>query len=1191
MTNFHFLDQNLLESRNLIEASAGTGKTYSIALLFLRLLLEKEMDLQSILTVTFTNAAAEELKGRVRQFIRDAYDFNQGKEIKNDEIKKIMENKNPEKAKSILNTALLSFDDASIFTIHGFCQRILIENSFESGTTFGTELIEDDSSYRRERTTDFFRQHLYQLPAELLSFLWSNLDMNTMAYLAKGTSLSSSNILPVCVGASVDTKVEELKETAELFFRHFDEASRVWSSQGRGAIHDLIHGTSMHGTSKRWYNDNGRAKRYTQVETYFSHRKVALAISKDTRDKVLGKFSQQDVFTPLQVRHRFFELIDDMLQIHSRLNVMVNEIKALFLLQSRKQIETRKEAAGVQSFDDLIFGIKDALDGPLAEALKDSLQQRYSAVLIDESQDTDPVQFEIFKEIFDDKKTILFFIGDPKQSIYSFRGADIFAYTDVVNSGYVHTSKHYTMDKNYRSTPRLVEAVNHLFTNKSDPFMNTEITMQKVRSEEKKEELTEDGQLLPPLRIWFKPSTAVAPHQLTKGRDQQILKPAAELIFARQTASEITRLLNSDTTCIGEKLLQAGDIAILVRTRKQGRLIKGILEDLKVPAVFSGDSSVFSSFEATELEAVLYAVSEPGNINLLRGAWITSIIGGTIPGLDSMQETDWEDEQFKFRELHDIWLKKGFFPMFHKLISMHHVKKTLLSKPGGERSLTNLFHLGELLNEAALEEQGIAGVLEYFSRRMSEEGQVPKEYEQRLESDSDAVRITTIHKSKGLEYPVVFCPFLWSKSQQDRGTVTFHQKSAGKTETFLGINRSVLTDEQGQLADQEGLSEAIRLMYVAVTRAVHRCYIFWGKIYQMETSAPAYLFHQNYSKTTSPDALFDELKQLRKLNLIDVIHMPEEQPRELSAELSSDPELKAREFKSAIPPYWRFTSYSGLKHNASSEIEEEPGLDDEQPDEKTGGEEEKELSIINFPKGRETGLAWHEIFETIDFQADDHSQIVQNVLKHHCFSGSGMSDVTMEMVDNVLKTPLMEGDKEFTFSKISFGQRISEMEFYFKLKWLTPERLKHTLGDIAKGLNFNTVSGYMKGFIDLVFEYEGKYYIVDWKSNHLGDKLKDYAFPYASLNEAERNNDSCEILKAMKKSHYILQSYIYTVAVHLYLEQRIEDYDYDRHFGGVFCLFTRGMHPDQDGETGIFRDRPEKSVIEELASVLTGEER
>ncbi|PID47034.1 MAG: exodeoxyribonuclease V subunit beta [Proteobacteria bacterium] len=1182
MKKFDIDDRHLLTGRNLIEASAGTGKTYSIALLFLRLLLEKELELDKILAVTFTNAAADELKGRIRQFIKDALQFSRGVPIENREIRKIVDRVEEKTARSLLEMALLSFDDAAIFTIHGFCQRVLIENAFESGTTFGTELLESDAPFRREWAADFIRKHFYSLPSDLLNFIWPKMDLPVLEELARGVD-SKTRVIPECQ-ESITEKLEELQRVASAFQGHFHQARQIWEGQARDEIQELIQSSSLKGKSS--YKDD----KYEALDRYFRYPELAFTLS-STQLALLKKFSYAEKLFSADIQHPFFTCIDSMLASYRDLSSFVPELKALFLLKSRVETGQRKERAGVQSFDDLIQRIFRALNGPLAAELKASLQKRYHAVLIDESQDTDPVQFEIFKRVFDDDQTILFFIGDPKQSIYSFRGADIYAYRDVVNSGYVQTGRQYSMDTNYRSTQKLVDAVNKLFSAKGNPFLIPEIELVQVKSGRSPVDLTENGQHSAPLQIWYQSSTEVEAHHLARGRKQLMLKPAAEKIFARHTVSEIVRLLDPRTKAkIDEAPLRARDIAVLVKTNKQGRMIKNMLSERGVQAVMSGDSSVFASFEAIELRMVLLAVSEPGNTGLLKAARMTSILGGNLNDFEVLSEQDWEREQVKIAELSELWQKRGFFPMFHTLLTMYGLKRNLLQQPNGERVLTNITHLAELLKDAIeAHDLGISNTLEYLSERITEEGQTPREFELRLESDSDAVVISTIHKSKGLEYPVVFCPFLWSNTNvRTEGTVKFHVTEGERAVAAIAVGRSSLNDEQLGQASLENRSEALRLMYVAVTRAVSRCYIFWGKISRMESSALAYLLHRDYSTDTKPEKLFADLCRLNCPGLIEVLSMPGLTSDKLSLEWEEQVPLAALSFQGSIPWSWRFTSYSGLIRGATEEVEEQPGIDEIETKEEVNVDPDSNQTIFSFKKGAQTGLAWHDILEKVDFTAEEHQVIAKDELSKRGFTEKWMLDVSLKMIKSVLQCPLMIGDKEFTLSKVTHARRISELEFYFKVNGLTQNKLKSVLGDVAAGLNFKAVSGFMKGFIDLVLEYEGKFYIIDWKSNHLGNQLDDYLFPYASLTEAKAKDPGCKLLQSMIKGHYLLQYHVYTVALHLYLQQRLREYDYDRHFGGVFYLYLRGIDPSRAGKTGVFRDRPHRRTVEQLTAMLTG---
>ena len=1064
MNKFNLLDTPLA-GRNLIEASAGTGKTFTIAGVYLRLVLELRLGVADILVVTFTEAATKELKERIRKRLKEAEEaFEEGQSsdpLLAGLLQKVADHA---EARRLLYSAVRSFDEAAIFTIHGFCQRTLQENPFESGSLCDTELMTDQGMILREIAQDHWRINCYQAPRARVA-----------AALAAG--ISPGSLLGM--------------------------ARRICGDPFAGVIPD------------------------------------APTESVETQDWLLS------------LKRTFFDYLAE-------------------------ELPKRKRLKNVRSFDDLLLDLHRALRRE-GSTLPRLVRERYQAALIDEFQDTDPTQFAIFDDIYPVGHPAPFFlIGDPKQAIYSFRGADIFAYMEAAEA----TRLRHTLLENWRSEPGLIKAVNTVFSSNKLPFLFEAIPFTPVEPAKlTRKLLTEQGASPAPLKLWFAPRKE-AGKPINKGDAWEQLPEAV--------ASEISRLLRRGAgggLKIGEREVAPGDIAVLVRANRQAKLMQRALTRRGIPSVLCSAGNLFESDEAAELLRILSAVAEPGHESLLRGALATDLTG--VCGDELMRlmadESGWEQVLEEFRSYHEIWGASGCLAMTFQFMERRQVRERLLSAPMGERRLTNLLHAVETIHQAQVQGHlGMEGVIAWLACRITEE---PKreEHEIRLETDEAAVKLVTIHKSKGLEYPIVFLPFCWAEFAGKEETALFHEEESGRV--VLDIGSAELSAHKA-LAQREGLAESLRLLYVALTRGKHRSYLVWGAFKDAGNSAMHYLLHPASEAVKGQLMLSDQemLDELDKLALasegtIQVLPIPQADRVPYQAQAEDSSGFERRHFSGAIARDWRVASFTSLatrQHQAA-----------ELPDRDEGKAGRTQITkgvdpagIFAFPRGAKAGIFLHEIFERMDFTAPAGTlpQLVADLLDRHGFTADWCGAVC-SMVQSVLQAPL--GEDRFTLAGVGMDRRLTELEFFFPLSLVTSERLRHTvprfsgqpfpvdMAGLFSRLSFVPVQGMLRGFMDLVVEQGGRYFILDWKSNHLGNRVEDY--------------DQPGMRREMEQNLYPLQYLLYTVALDKYLSLRVADYDYDRHFGGIFYLFLRGV----DGRgNGVFCDRPEKRFIEELSAAL-----
>ncbi|OIP92705.1 MAG: exodeoxyribonuclease V subunit beta [Syntrophaceae bacterium CG2_30_49_12] len=1256
-----------LRGTNLIEASAGTGKTYSIAGLFVRLILEKEIPVREILVVTYTVAATEELRDRVRKKLRETAEaFLQGESA--DQFLHALLQKYPGEtdrrlAGERLRAAIHDFDEAAIFTIHGFCQRVLLENAFESGSLFDTELVSEQEKLKEEIVEDFWRTRFYQAPPELVAYALSQgySPRFFLALLGKATANPWVKIIPDVAPPSPDL----LREAINVFRVAWEELKKIWP-KAREEVREKLLGPALNATSygKRTDSlleamDNSLASQATPFPLFEGFEKL-------TSEKIAAS-TKKNHSPP---GHTLFHTCQSVKEKADLLKTLMDQrllfLKTELVRTVRRELPARKVKKNIMFFDDLLFRLQNALEGKGGEELAKAVRAKYRAALIDEFQDTDPVQFTIFHAIFASEERILFFIGDPKQAIYSFRGADVFAYMKAAS----HTDGRYTLGENWRSDPALIKAINTVFSGTDTPFIYDEIPFSPARpaKDDGCEDLTIDGQREAPLQLWFL-SSRVLKEGVGEGGSpaspgKLISKSRARELIARSVAGEISRLLSLSgrrQALIGQKPLREKDIAVLVRTNREARLVKENLSALKIPSVFYSTDSIFAAHEARELGQILIGIAAPHREELVRAALAADMIGVSGEELDRLvnDENAWGEwlarpalnEYERFRNYHELWQRYGFIVMFRSFMANEGVRTRLLCLPDGERRLTNVLHLAEILHRESMEQKlGMAGLIKWLGEQGDPETLVSDEHQLRLESDEDAVRIVTIHKSKGLEYPVVFCPFAWGGSKVSGPDFFFHDRAdlpaaqgraqAGEWQLTCDLGSSN-SERHRMLAQRELLAENMRLLYVALTRAKNRCYLVWGRINEAGTSAPAYLFHRDQEKaaedviaateerfkTLADEDLYRELESLtdKAEGTIRLEAMPLETGKSYSPPRQDEGEtLRRREFSGKIDRSFRIASFSSLSHPfeaglisgwpRSAELPDHdahyppvtgwPDLYPEEgaaflhegvPDEATPDES---AGIFAFPKGARAGTLLHDILEHLDFTEKNETltrNMVGNKLQEYGFEAR-WEDAVVGMIQKVISLPLDPdypggAGGSFTLSAIPQEERLQELEFYFPLKYISPETLRGIFaacgrtapsraeegqGDICplwhERLHFNPVHGFMKGFIDMVFRFEGRFYLVDWKSNFLGNHVTDY-------------NQSA-ISETMAGSFYFLQYHIYTVALHQYLSTRLPGYRYDTHFGGVYYCFLRGMDPIWGPEYGVYRDRPSADLITALTREL-----
>ncbi|VGH62606.1 exodeoxyribonuclease V subunit beta [Klebsiella pneumoniae] len=1158
-----------LIGERLIEASAGTGKTFTIAALYLRLLLglggeaayPRAISVEELLVVTFTEAATEELRGRIRSYIHELRIACLRGESDNPLYSALLaEIADKDDAAKTLLLAERQMDEAAVFTIHGFCQRMLSLNAFESGMLFEQQLIEDESRLRYQACADFWRRHCYPLTRDIAAVIhdvWKG-PRDLLKSLDRWLQGEAPQL------KSPPAPNETLAERHQQIIARIDSLKQQWREQV-GEIEGVLENS---GLDRRKFNRGNQGKWMEKVNAWAQEETLSYQLP-----DALEKFAQSFLLERTKAGgeppvHPLFSAVESLLASSLTLTDLV---LARAMVEIRDAVAREKRRRGELGFDDMLSRLDEALRGDSGETLASAIRQRFPVAMIDEFQDTDPQQYRIFRRIWRRQpETALLLIGDPKQAIYAFRGADIFTYMKARGD----VAAHYTLDTNWRSSPGMVGSVNRLFSLSDNPFMFHEIPFLPVKAAAKNKGLrfTVDAADVPAMNVWLMPGDTVGSGDYQTFMAQLCATQIRDWLSAGQRGRAL--LWRGETS----RPVQASDITVLVRNRLEAAQVREALQTLGIPSVYlSNRDSVFETLEAQELLWLLQAVLAPERENTLRSALATSMFGLTALDIENLNQDEqaWDALVEEFSEYRQIWRQRGVMPMLRALMTARHIAENLLATRGGERRLTDILHISELLQEAASQLESEHALVRWLAQHIAEPDSNAASQQMRLESDKHLVQIVTIHKSKGLEYPLVWLPFIARFRKQDQAF--YHDR-----ETFAAVLDLGQDEASLELAEAERLAEDLRLLYVALTRAVWHCSLGVAPLSSRKSGNSD--FHLSaLGRLLQAGEAMDAAGLAARL--ADFCHgdIALQIPGELDltpwqAPAATIPRLSARELQRRIADDWRVTSYSGLQqHGFSGGQDLLPRLD---VDAAGVGEvvEEPQLTPHQFPRGAAPGTFLHSLFEELDFTQPVPEGWMAEKLQLSGFDAQ-WAPVLTDWLGGVLKTRLPGPD--IALNQLAARDKQVEMAFYLPIaQLLTAERLDalirqyDPLSADTPPLDFRQVRGMLKGFIDLVFRHEGRYYLLDYKSNWLGEDREAYTRPAME--------------QAMRAHRYDLQYQLYSLALHRYLRHRLADYDYDRHFGGVIYLFLRGMD-GQEGGQGIFTTRPVRPLIDGLDQLFAGE--
>ncbi|HVA73771.1 MAG TPA: UvrD-helicase domain-containing protein [Acidimicrobiales bacterium] len=1141
---FDFLGALPGQGITMLEASAGTGKTFTIAALVTRYV-AAGVPIDRILAVTFTRMATAELRGRVRDRLVSAHELltlvvDAGVKPPDDDmlVRHLAEGETRDVVarRDRLSSAIANFDAATITTTHGFCHLVLAGLGIAGSVAPGSVLTDDP-------------------------------------------------------GDTVAEVVEDLYV--------------------------------------RWVLKHGRPFSLKVA------RSVAGSAVSNPDTPVVGADPGSD--TDLEVR---------------------------LARAARDEVGRRLVEAGLLTYDDLLVRLKESLVDPergrvACQLLRDS----YAVVLVDEFQDTDPIQWDVVKVAFGTGQTTLVMIGDPKQAIYSFRGGDVHCYLDATASA----NARFTLAENWRSDAGLLTAYDALI----EPLHlgHPDIPYRVVGTPAVHSLPGIDGLPIPaPMRLRVVGETG---HPSLKRNKTGFAKGSAEEWIARDLADDIVRVLRS-----GARLTRPpdaglpvapGHIAVLVKTNRQAAHVEVALSRAGVPAVMGSTASVFTTEASRDWLTLLEALEQPASRARVAALALTPFVGFSAREVATIEEDRWEDLHARVHNWTDILRRRGVAALFLAVMTESSLPGRVLALQGGARLMTDLGHIAQLLHtETSTGAQGASALRAWLARRCTEASsdESLEERSRRLDSDADAVQVLTIHRAKGLEFPIVYCPYLWDAARlpRDGEPVVYHERGlepvAGSSRRIdvSGRGRSQSYEDHRKLAAEEQKGEDLRLLYVALTRARHQAVVWWVGTTDSGGSPLGRLLSRRAGDAEATTSKRPKLADLMKR----IDEMSNRADGTVSAELCGEPsgemweptapavrKLEVAEFGRRLDRSWRRSSYSSMTAAAHAEgfevvssEPEEPGTVDE-PDlaldeELAGGSDVEEgrgalsevvCPLSGAPGGTQFGTFVHHVLERVDFSAPDLAREVGAAVAAEMAlrpADIGPEDELVNGLVAAIETPLGPLAGGIRLRDVGRRDRLDELSFEFPLAGgdrptgsvgtsdiaFLLERHLDPAGPLqgyaarlqAPGMH-SELRGYLTGSLDLVLRAPAgsgggdrgdtvgggaggtvKYFVADYKTNRLGRSggvLTAWHYRPDAL-DAE-----------MQHAHYPLQAILYSVALHRYLRWRVAGYRPEQHLGGVLYLFVRGMTgtdcPDVGGAPcGVFAWAPPSRMVTELSDLLDG---
>jgi exodeoxyribonuclease V beta subunit len=1194
-----------LHGLHWIEASAGTGKTFTLSFLVLRCLLERGLSLPEILIVTFTNTATDDLKIKVRKDIRNALacltllEHNPQQALQDskqtlfiDLLQRCRATVSDVQLRQRLKNALLDYDRASIYSIHGFCSRMLDEYALLLDEMLqGDTLLTNTSPLERHIALAIWRQlSMDEQWNRALFDLW-----DSPSALARQVSalLRAERLLP-----EVENPIDSSAAKQGLLEAHQQLRQSYINSviEAKAFIQHAIASGWMHKSNFTAAIANASFEKlavwFVRDDTYSFDDPGMQRLSIDYLMKMAGKnkanIIEMDLFIRLQQWQSAYSLWLD--HVKQQKVMCLHHVQALAKHYRQKRLAQQKE----KTYDDLIEKLFLAMHASGSDALIDAMREAYPVAMVDEFQDTDTKQWQIFSRLYLDKAIspeaaenhrALYLIGDPKQAIYGFRGGDVHAYLSAKKT----ITQQFELAQNFRARPSLINAINHCFTQQENPFMENAISFTPVTPGGTVDEndFLWRQQPAAAMLIAVLPDEKSTKEKNTEEKTKPIAKYKARELAAAACAEKISELLyqakhaqikirKSDEQSEGFSTLKPEHMAVLVNTHEEARCMQLALLKHGVASITAAQQNIFETQQAQEIRLLLEALLHPQDIRRWRGALSSQLLGYSPSQLMLL---DYDNDALQVSTLQRIqalerWRQAGVLAMLQTFVAA--ASAPLLALNDGERRLGNYLQLAEILQDASRNFLGQDELYRWFCQQIANPPYDADQYVLRLDSDQPRVKIFTIHKSKGLEFPLVFLPFLSLSRGLPKASglslVQYQSASERISHAMLQHEKSNAAEQQAKaLMMQERDAEQVRLLYVAMTRAQHYLWLCCGHVKEATSTAFARVLGMDANMQSQAQYLEHLTRLGFSNNNIQCEALADISQKSIEKHTVQQPAFTATTPSQALNHDWRVHSFSSLNDQLDpAAYQEMPAL--------------KEADAFG---GKQFGNALHEALENIDREAwkaigqmeaigDEQMQLIERVLQNHGFIDEDVapaSAVLSKLIRHTLQIMLPEG---IALCNISDNQCRKEMEFYFSLSDLPSQDfwqllVAHKVLLNTPAANMKTLPGLMTGKIDLVYQHANRFYILDYKSNRLS------AYDHAHCDAA------------MHHHHYYLQALIYTLALHRWCRFQLGDaYRYEQHMGGVRYLFCRGLNADAEGDqSGVMAFRFEAALIEAIDAQLS----
>ena len=1125
--SFAKLSDLKLEGNLLLEASAGTGKTYTITSLVLKAIsgfFARTYRLDEILIVTFTNAATKEISHRIKKRLENAKNELLTNQIQDSAVQEIIQKINKNFFLTNLQNSLNYLNRLNVFTIHGFCQQIVKENFLLANFKKEKKLLTDLTQIENQAAFFVFKD-LYNQD--------KNPTLNKFFYeFASSKENMLKKIKPFC-DRDVFIKNLEKKSIHHLMSLYLEQTEQIKNH--------LIKNLKI---IKENLSEN--IKRYTQSSLEKKDKNIALFFKNQNQIEILNYLGKEKIlksgikkgknFQDMEI----FTLIDQTQDLKKRVfDAIFLKTKETFLFYKEK-IKSKEYSI---DFNDLIFLLKNSLENN--QKLASAIRKKYPIAFIDEFQDTDQTQLSIFKNIYNTKKTSLIFVGDPKQAIYKFRGADIYAYLSAKKS----VDKIFSLATNYRSSTNIIKALNKVYSLNKKPFLENGIDYQQITAFGKNKNLLLENKEQSAIDFFL-----LEDGDITNSKEIIAYK-FAQIIFSLLTKNYI----------LGKKKVSAQNIAIIVRTKSEANLLEKGLNQFNIKSVYSSrDLSVFKTNIARDVFYLLEAIVNYNNTNLLKKNCL-NLFKYTNQQLEDLfsDEQKIEEEISCFKNYFNLWQNHGVFVMLTRVIAQKNLVKLLYDQ---DNELDYLIYLSEVLEKYNQIYKQPYELLELYNKKMMSQNDA-QEDTIAINKNLDAISIVTIHKSKGLEYDIVLMPF-FSFYKKDESCIYYQD------------HKLVYDQEKKHESDFNRLQEDMRLLYVALTRAVYKIYIAVLDKDDLATKSSVNFLLANNTKNLSLSSYLDDLSAANK-ELFSYKKIPQQidfKYQIFQKKTKKEEQYFIKKFTKTINTNYKLNSFTSLLNILEKNSKQKQEIIENKKDKKNT--QELLRVILDFKKGKETGLFFHEILEKTkvlkkelsENELEKQDKKIIKIFSKYNINLDFLEDIKKYFCILKEKKIKLNSDNSFSLSnlttdnfqtELNFNMRLKENYFAIFLKIINQNPLKQSTENLK-------ISGILTGIIDLIFVKDDKYYLLDYKTNYLGENFVDY--------------ETQKIKTNIKENYYDLQYYIYSLFLDFYLKKNLKNYSYENNFGGVIYLYLRGIN--SKNSSGIFFTKPSFDKISKLSKCL-----